>query len=422
MIQLQFLNYLLDTKDKSLITLNSLDDRFFSEYKNEFNFIKEHISKYNNVPDKASFLSNFNKFELIEVHETPKYLIDELFRDYNTRVLSDSFNEIRKSLMNDNVEKAMTEYAAIQEKLLKGNSFQCIDLVNDTTRLTAYQERTRNFEKYYITTGFKELDNVIGGWDREDELATIVARTNYGKSWVLLKSAVAAAEQGLTVGLYSGEMSENKVGYRFDTLVSHISNGALVHGNESVLVDYEKFISELNKIIKGKLLVLTPKMVSGAVTVNTLRAFVEKENLDILFVDQLSLLEDQRNAKNPIDKMANISKDLKNLQVLIRRPIISVCQQNRTKAEDGLNTTQIAQSDRIGQDSTTIIFIDREDDIMKLILVKARDTSTGNVLSYLADFNTGTFRYIPSEDDANQGQTEINYEDRYKDTGGESVY
>ena len=47
---------------------------------------------------------------------------------------------------------------------------------------------------------------------------------------------------------------------------------------------------------------------------------------------------------------ANISKDIKNLQVMSRIPIISVSQMNRTKNDDGeQDTTQIGLSDRIGQ-------------------------------------------------------------------------
>ena len=54
-------------------------------------------------------------------------------------------------------------------------------------------------------------------------------------------------------------------------------------------------------------------MINGPAGVSALRAFIEKEKLDILFVDQHSLLEDDRKAKNPVDKAANISRDLKNL-------------------------------------------------------------------------------------------------------------
>ena len=54
MIQLQFLNKILDSQDPSLILVNNLDESFFSDYKSEYRFIKDHLDKYNNIPDKAT--------------------------------------------------------------------------------------------------------------------------------------------------------------------------------------------------------------------------------------------------------------------------------------------------------------------------------------------------------------------------------
>lgn len=424
MIQLQFLNSILDTKDPSPIVLNNLTDEFFSDYKNEFNYIKNHLEAYGNIPDKETFLSVFPSFEVIKVNENESYLISALYDDYNTRQLATTFNKVRTLLMSGDVAGARKLYQESQDKLTSGVSMQCVDILKDTSRYNDYVERTQDFDKYYIKTGFPELDNVIGGFDREEELATIVARTNYGKSWILLKCATASAQQGLNVGIYSGEMSERKVGYRIDTLLGHINNGAIVHGNISYQNEYKKYIDSLPTLVKGSIKVLTPKMINGPADVNALRVFIKKEKLDILFVDQLSLLEDQRKGKTPVEKASNISKDLKNLQVMERIPIISVSQQNRTKAEGDstVDTTQIAQSDRIGQDSTLILFIEKKDEIMKLHLVKSRDTENGKVLTYCVDLNTGLFRYIPSEDDANNGQSEVDYETRYDVQGGEEVF
>lgn len=405
MIQLQVLNYLLDTKDSSLIVLNNLNDEFFSDYKNEFNFIRNHLDTYGNICDKASFLGSFPNFESIEVNEKPEYLIKALYEDYNERNLVNTFNDVRKLLMANNVTEAMRVYEKAQEKLTTGVALNCVDIVQDTSRYNDYVERCRDFDKYYISTGFKELDAIVGGFDREEELATVVARTNYGKSWILLKFLVSAAQQGLRVGLYSGEMSERKVGYRIDTLLGHMNNSAITHGSEFVMNDYKRYIEQLPTMISGSIKVLTPKMINGPADVNSLRVFIEKEKLDVLFVDQLSLLEDRLKGKTPVEKMSNISKDLKNLQVMKRIPIISVCQQNRTKTETGeQDTTQIAQSDRIGQDSTMIIFLEKKDEIMKLTLGKSRDSVNNKSLTYIVDLNLGIFEYVPNEDDQKASQ------------------
>ena len=426
MVQLQFLNYILQTKDPSLITLNNLNKEYFSDYSNEFSFIDNHYKKYGNVPDAESFLNVFNDFEIIKVNEKPSYLLEELFKDYKTRFLAKTFNDVRDLLMNGKVDEAMGVYQKASENIKTGISLECVDILKDTSRYDAYVEKLNNYNKYYIKTGFKELDRIIGGWDREEELATIIARTNQGKSWILLKTAAAALEQGLNVGIYSGEMSENKVGYRLDTLLSHLSNGGLTHGNASIQNDYKKYIDSLKTRFSGSFKVITPQMINGPAGVNALRAFIEKEKLDILFVDQHSLLEDDRKAKNPIEKAANISKDLKLLQVMKKIPIISVSQMNRTKNDsdtDLIDSTQIAQSDRIGQDSTCIIGISRDkkdNNILKLQLVKSRDSENGKILNYQVDFNRGVFTFIPDENSPITDDEENKYENRYNadyDTG-----
>ena len=230
MIQLQALNYVLAKKDSQFITYNNLDETYFSDYITEFHFIQDHIRSYGSVPDIVSFLNQFPNFDIIEVNEPVAYLIDELCKDRNNRSLAKTFNEVRKFLNDGKVQEAMDLYTAAADLAVKAKHLECVDITKDISRYDAYVERCEDYSKYYVRTGFKELDELIGGWDRQEELATIAARPGVGKSWVLLKCAVAALEQGLNVGIYSGEMSERKVGYRFDTLVSHISNYAITRG------------------------------------------------------------------------------------------------------------------------------------------------------------------------------------------------
>lgn len=426
MIQAQFLNKILSTKNSSLITLNNLTDEFFSDYKDEFNYIKNHIKKYGNVPDEETFLNVFPNFELLAVEETDKYLLDSLYDDRNKRLLATTFNKIRDALVVGDTNAAMQIYSNSSDLLLKAKHLEAVDIYSDLSRYNDYVDRSKDFSKYYVSTGFEELDNVIGGWDREEELATIVARTNSGKSFLLFKTALSAAEKGLTVGIYSGEMSEKKVGYRIDTLMSHISNTKIIHGVESISLDYRKFLDSAKDKLSGKIFVLTPKMINGVAGVSALRAFIEKYNLDMLCIDQHSLLEDDRGARNPVERAANISKDLKNLQVMSKIPIIAVSQQNRESTEEtGVSTKNISMSDRIGQDATVVIFIEKENDVMTLTLGKARDSTVGAKLRYNVNLDTGTFTYIPSENDAMNGVTcndlrnEYEYvDDSYSDSSG----
>jgi len=404
MIQLQFLNALLESKDSSLLLINNLNEDLFCDYKDEYNFIVNHLNEYGTIPDKVTFLSKFPEFDIIEVNESRDYLIDALFEDRDKRFLAKTFNDIRKLLSEDKTEEAMNLLALRSQTAIKAKHINTVDITKDISRYNDYVDRCSEFTKYYIKSGFNELDKVIGGWDRQEELATIVARPGVGKTWCLLKCAVAALQQNLRVGLYSGEMSERKVGYRFDTLVSHISNYSITKGISDIANEYKAYIDKLPESYEGCFKVLTPAMIDGPAGVNALRAFIEKENLDILFVDQHSLLEDDRKARNPVDRASNISKDLKNLQVLKKIPIIAVSQQNRTSTEGGLSTSQVAQTDRISQDSTLLLFLEQKDDVLTVNIVKSRDSETNKKIRYAIDLDKGIFEYIPEENNALNGE------------------
>ena len=61
MIQLQMLNHILDTKNSSIIVMNNLNADYFSDYKDEFNFIKNHFNSYGSICDKETFLNKFQR-------------------------------------------------------------------------------------------------------------------------------------------------------------------------------------------------------------------------------------------------------------------------------------------------------------------------------------------------------------------------
>jgi replicative DNA helicase len=237
----------------------------------------------------------------------------------------------------------------------------------------------------------------------------IAARTGVGKSMMLCAIAAAASKQGLTVGIYSGEMSVDKVAYRIDTLLGKIDNRKISRGDLFYKDHYKNYLDSLKCANYGPIKVITPNDIAGPATVDALRAFVEKEHLDILFVDQYSLLEDTSRARVAHEKVANISKAIKNLQVLKQIPIISVTQMNRTKNEDKTqDTTQIALSDRIGQDATVLLMLDKQDTEdpnyagyykFTVNIVKSRDGGDGRKLDYLWDFNSGDYKYISNSDD-----------------------
>ena len=401
MIQLQMLNYIIQSKDKSLISLNNLDEDYFSDYREEFKFIDNHIKTYDKVPDMETFLSRFKSFDVVEVHESESYLISALVDDFNTRKLANVFKRISPLVQAGRLDEAITLYKETADNLSKGVSLQSVDILRDTHRFDEYLAKTQNPNSFFFSTSFKELDEITqGGFDRNEEIVVVSARPGVGKSLISLKFAIQAAQEGLRVGIYSGEMSDSRVGARADTLISHISNGAILHGNEIIKESYRNFINTLPERFSGCIEVLTPDAVDGPITTNVLKIFVEKKKLDLLIIDQISLVDEPRGHSNK-ERQALIMKDLKKLQSTKHMPIIVVSQQNREKNEDGsFDTTQLADADEVGRYATIVIFIekDKKENILKLHVAKNRDNPSGQVLSYNVDINKGMFVFIPEND------------------------
>jgi len=414
--QVQLISYIINTKDFSVISQNNLDDKFFFNYKAEFNFIKNHYEQYRSVPDKLTFLNVFPEFDVVDVNEPLTYLLEQIYSDYNASYLATRFNKIKKMLENNETDAAVDYFMKSTENLHVGSVMSCTNLLEDTSRYDRYLERTTNQSKFYISTGFPELDKIIGGIDRENEDFVISARPGQGKTQLLVKMACAASMQGLTVGIFEGEMSKDKIGYRIDTFLGHIKNSSMNRGDLYIQKEYERYIRSLAVSGYGPIKIITQNDVAGDMTVDALRAFIEKEHLDILFVDQYSLLEDKRHGKQEFERVGNIAKDIKSLQVEKHIPIISVSQMNRTKTEGELDTSQISLSDKIPQYATILIMLEQKDQeetdpnnpkLITLNITKSRDGGDHRKVQYGVNFNTGEWNYIPNEKDGVTSQAEI---------------
>lgn len=425
MVELQILNKILDTKSFQIVIFNNLDESYFPTYKREFNFIKDHYDKYNNIPDKETFVNTFDKFDFIDVKESDEYLVKELKEQHLYMKMVPHLNKMTELMSEGKSDEALAYWESTTPELIKETNTECVDLIDDArVRFDQYLERSRDFKKFYHKTGLPELDEIIGGWDAQEELALILARTNVGKSWWLIYFALQSAKQGLRVGIYSGEMTEDKIGYRLDTFLFKLSNWGMTHGDINIQIEYEKGINDIKKLVPGSIKVLTPRQLEGSATVSKLRAFIEREQLDILYIDQYSLLLDEKNSKNPIESFANISRDLKTLQVLKKIPIIIAGQLSRTENEnnDRPGMRNIAGSDRIGQDATTALFLEQKSGNLIISIGKARDARVGDKLTYSWDINTGRLTFIPTDNDATKGKHVKEVEEEFKNDKSDNVF
>lgn len=401
MVALQILNKILQTSDDSIIDDNMLTEEYFEECKEEFKFIREHKEKYGNVPDKETFLSKFPNFEFMEVGESDKYLVATIQEEYLYAQSVPVVQKVAELLQTDS--NAAAEYLISQSKRLQPNyQIGGTDIVAGAEdRYEEYLSRKDKQKDWYFESGFPELDDIIHGIQRGEELFVIVARTNQGKSWVLAKMCTHVWQTGFNVGYLSPEMSASTIGFRFDTLSNKFSNKGLMCGADTE--EYQGYIDNL-KTKQNKFMVATPADFDRKITVTKLRNWVKQYKLDMIAIDGITYISDERGARNDnkTTSLTNISEDLMSLSLELHIPVLVVVQANRSGVgsadEDGTPELEsIRDSDGIAHNASKVISLKQKTDgVLEIGIKKQRFGKVGDRLNYLWNIDTGEFTYLPN--------------------------
>ena len=180
-IEVQVISKILTTEVQSEIdTLLAYDISYFSGYRNEYEYIQNHVTRYQSVPSRFDFMAQFPDFIVVAVPEPIQYLCDKLRGYKRYLILLETFNKI-KDLGEGDVD-ASWKYLAMQcEKAESLTETNPVNIVKDAQKradqILEYSKQKR------IPTGFAELDKALyGGLSTVEELFLVVARTNSGKA------------------------------------------------------------------------------------------------------------------------------------------------------------------------------------------------------------------------------------------------
>ena len=406
MVTLQCLSKILETGSFDIVLNNGLVREDFKPHEEEFDFIKNHYDTYGNVPDVETFLTQFQNFQLVECHETDDFLLSKIHEERGYSNLVPVLNKAAE-LANVNSEDAIAYLKNAVSGMEAYTTVRGVDIVHGAGAQSRYEEYKKKHDgdlrDFCISTGFHELDGMIQGWDRQEELGVVFARTNQGKSWIMTRFMMSAWRQGFNVGYFSPEMSANKIGYRFDTLFVNMDNTALNWGKE--INNYDKYIDSLNDA-PATFKVVEPSDFGKSVTVSQIRAFIIHNNIEIMAIDGLTYMTDERKTKsdNKQAELTHISEDLHDLSMELGVPILVVVQANRdgVKQNGGnLELENIRDADGIAYNATKVIAIRQkiDEEILELTVKKNRTGANGGKVTYQWIPNFGEFTYIPDEED-----------------------
>lgn len=430
MVALQILCKCISTGNINIIEDNNLTEEYFNGYEEERNFIVNHYKEYGNTPDSATFLSKFPDIELVEVTESDRYLVETIREEYLYYKAVPVVQQIAKLLKTD--ANAAAEYMLHATKELQPNyNLGGTDIISDAiSRYNEFVERKEQQDKWFFTTGFPELDDIIHGIQRIEEFLVIYARTNQGKSWVLEKICTHIWEIGFNVGYISPEMGASSIGYRFDTLYSHIDNRALMWGKSEVdNDDYKKYIDELSQR-KNKFIVATPTDFDRRITITKLRNWIKQYKLDAVAIDGITYLSDERGKRNDnkTTSLTNISEDLMGLSVELGVPILSVVQANRagvvdSESDDLPELESIRDSDGISHNASKVISLrQNKDGDLLMQIKKQRNGIVGKKIAYKWNANIGEFINIPISDREERTESRRAVEPKKSNTTKEDVF
>lgn len=407
MITLQILCKCLQTGNIDLLEDNQLTEEYFVGYEDEYNFIVDHFNEYGNTPDKATFLSKFPDLELVQVEESDRYLVDSIREQYLYYQAVPIVQQVAKLLKTD--ANAAAEYMIQATKELHPNyNLGGVNIIAQAIdRYNEFVERKQNQNEWFFTTGFPELDDIIHGIQRGEELFVIFARTNQGKSWILEKICTHIWQIGYNVGYISPEMGANSIGFRFDTLYKQIDNRGLMWGNGDVNeVEYKAYIDELAKK-ENAFIVATPNDFDKRITITKLRNWIKKYKLDAVAIDGITYLSDERGKRgdNKTTSLTNISEDLMSLSMEMKVPILTVVQANRggvvdKDSQDLPELDTVRDSDGISHNASIVLALRQTKDNDLLIQIqKGRIASVGKKLAYHWKANIGEFINAPINDE-----------------------
>ena len=400
MVTAQILSKVINTGDDSILTDNMLTVDYFLGYEDEYTFIDEHKEKYGNIPDKETFLAKFPNFEILDVNESDRYLVDTIREEYNyaqSVPVAQTFAKLLQSDANEAIE-----YLQNQAKTLSPNySVVDVDIIHESESRHAEILRHRDDPKSWcFESGFPELDDILDGIHRKEEFIAIVARLGQGKSFMLLKMCAHVWKLGFNVGFISPEMSADSVGLRFDTILKNYANKDLVKGRHDD-EEYTRYLNEL-KQSKNKFKIATPDGFDKEITVSKIRNWVKQNKLDLVAIDGIKYLTDERKRKNDnvTTSLTNISEDLMELSVDLGVPVLVVVQANRggvsSADEDGTPEIEnIRDSDGIAHNATRVISLKQKaDGVLEMGVKKNRYGRMGVSLNYQWDIDTGIWTYI----------------------------
>ena len=208
-----------------------------------------------------------------------------------------------------------------------------------------------------IPTGFKSLDNIIGGLPKSS-LIVLAGRPGEGKSQFALSLAHNAALSGIPSIVFSLEMSKGDYIQRLIMMHTGVSTLRMrvpkdLSGTELTLMEnaVEEDIARLPIYVDD-----TPEISLDLLRFRAKRAKIQ-HHVGLVVVDYLQLVKGPKESRE--QEIASISRGLKGLAKELDVPVLALSQLNRSSVREKRDPqlSDLRESGSLEQDADVVIFI-----------------------------------------------------------------
>ncbi|MFB1050684.1 replicative DNA helicase [Paraliobacillus sp. JSM ZJ581] len=251
-----------------------------------------------------------------------------------------------------------------------------------------------------IPTGFRDLDKITSGFQRND-LIIVAARPSVGKTAFALNIAQnVAIKTDENVAIFSLEMGAEQLVNRMLCAEGNIDAQRLRTGHLEA-EDWGKLTMAMGSLSNAGIFIDdTP-----GIRVNEIRSkcrrLKQEHGLGMILIDYLQLIQGSANSReNRQQEVSEISRSLKGLARELNVPLIALSQLSRgveSRQDKRPMMSDLRESGSIEQDADIVGFLYRDDyydkesekqNIIEIILAKQRNGPVGTVeLAFVKEYN-----------------------------------
>lgn len=364
-VEAYLISAVLRNRDLKVAMGQGLTTDMFHTFQKEWEWVELYYQKYQNAPSKEAFKRQFPDFAVKQVDDT-KHFADEVRKNHARQLMLAMMQDAADCLADGDVDRAvkMANSSIIQIAAAMGTNHDGDIFADFADILQDVESRARRVAENGtagIPFGIPSIDNRTGGAN-PGELIIVGGRLGIGKSWQLQYFAANAALLGHSIQFDALEQSRSQVAMRIHALMAGsmgrqvFSNTSLMQGKGFNMGDYKQFLRKLKSDVAGRMHVSDTSR--GRVGVTNVAAQIERNHVDVVYVDYLTLMQ-----KNGPDwqGIAQLSGDMKALATNYQIPVICAAQLNRQDGVSGSRRGEppgveaLAGSDSIGQDADMVI-------------------------------------------------------------------